>query len=181
MQAAGVGNCGGNPANTSPRAERAIIYSDVRASDLKTNCASAASTSPSGELCAGGDGGTTLFRSVSSDEDGGTTANIAASGASNQTQRCSRRRSAGGDGGTTLFRSVSSDEDGGTTANIAASGASNQTQRCASSLRKIGRSRRIRARDSARQRPRRRRAGSARRRRRTRPAAGETPQGCAIR
>ena len=33
------------------------------------------------------DGGTTLFRSVSSDEDGGKSANIAASGASNQTER----------------------------------------------------------------------------------------------
>jgi hypothetical protein len=32
---------------------------------------------------AGGDGGTTLFRSVGSDEDGGNPANIAASGASN--------------------------------------------------------------------------------------------------
>src|SRR4029453_7580055 len=32
---------------------------------------------------AGGDGGTTLLRSVSSDEDGGTPANIAASGSSN--------------------------------------------------------------------------------------------------
>src|SRR5215218_5947869 len=102
---------------------------------------------------AGGDGGTTLFRSVRSDEDGGSPANIAASGASNQTERdaraapkkpaasvanraptaadsrCSRRRSAGGDGGTTLFRSVRSDEDGGSPANIAASGASNQTER----------------------------------------------------
>jgi HAD superfamily hydrolase (TIGR01509 family) len=36
---------------------------------------------------AGGDGGTTLFRFASSDEDGGNLANIAASGASNQTQR----------------------------------------------------------------------------------------------
>src|SRR5215217_7107577 len=104
---------------------------------------------------AGGDGGTTLFRSVRSDEDGGSPANIAASGASNQTERdaraapkkpaasvanraptaadsrCSRRRSAGGDGGTTLFRSVRSDEDGGNPANIAASGASNQTERYA--------------------------------------------------
>jgi hypothetical protein len=51
--------------------------------------ASAASTSPSGELCAGG-GGTTLFRSVSADEDGGNQANIAASEASNQTQRDAR-------------------------------------------------------------------------------------------
>jgi hypothetical protein len=39
---------------------------------------------------AGGDGGTTLFRSVSSDEDGGNPANIAASGASNQTERDAR-------------------------------------------------------------------------------------------
>ena len=38
----------------------------------------------------GGDGGTTLFRSVSSDEDGGNPANIAASGASNQTERDAR-------------------------------------------------------------------------------------------
>jgi hypothetical protein len=37
---------------------------------------------------AGGDGGTTLFRSASSDEDGGNLANIAASGASDQTARC---------------------------------------------------------------------------------------------
>jgi hypothetical protein len=44
---------------------------DVRAADLKTNCASAASTSPSGELCAGGDGGKTPFGSARSDEDGG--------------------------------------------------------------------------------------------------------------
>ena len=36
------------------------------------------------------DDGTTLFRSVSSDEDGGDPANIAASGASNQTQRDAR-------------------------------------------------------------------------------------------
>ena len=36
---------------------------------------------------AGGDDGTTLFRSVISDEDGGNLANIAASGASNQTER----------------------------------------------------------------------------------------------
>ena len=35
---------------------------------------------------AGGDGGTTLFRPAGSDEDGGNRANIAASGASNQTQ-----------------------------------------------------------------------------------------------
>src|SRR5688500_10738807 len=40
-------------------------------------------------------------------------ANIAASGASKQTPRCSRRRSAGGAGGTTLFRPARSDEDGG--------------------------------------------------------------------
>src|SRR5215211_6836197 len=39
---------------------------------------------------AGGDGGTTLFRSVRSDEDGGSPANIAASGASNQTERDAR-------------------------------------------------------------------------------------------
>src|SRR5215213_7295778 len=39
---------------------------------------------------AGGDGGTTLFRSVRSDEDGGNPANIAASGASNQTERDAR-------------------------------------------------------------------------------------------
>jgi hypothetical protein len=51
------------------------------------NRASAASTSPSGELCAGGNGGTTFFRSVRSDEDGGNPANIAASGVSNQTGR----------------------------------------------------------------------------------------------
>ena len=37
-----------------------------------------------------GDGGTTLFRSVSSDEDGGYAANIAASEASNQIQRDAR-------------------------------------------------------------------------------------------
>jgi hypothetical protein len=42
--------------------------------------ASVASTSPSGELRAGGDGGTTLFRPVSSDEDGGNPANSAACG-----------------------------------------------------------------------------------------------------
>src|SRR5688500_3290377 len=40
-------------------------------------------------------------------------ANIAASGASKQTPRCSRRRSAGGADGTTLFRPARSDEDGG--------------------------------------------------------------------
>ena len=39
---------------------------------------------------AGGDGGTALFRFVSSDEDGGNPANIAASGASNQTERDAR-------------------------------------------------------------------------------------------
>jgi hypothetical protein len=36
---------------------------------------------------AGGDDGTTLFRSVISDEDGGNLANIAASEASNKTER----------------------------------------------------------------------------------------------
>jgi hypothetical protein len=36
------------------------------------------------------DGGTTLFRSVSFDEDGGNPANIAASGASNQTRAIAR-------------------------------------------------------------------------------------------
>ena len=41
---------------------------------------------------AGGDGGTTLFRSGSSDEDGGNLANIAASGASNQTERAMREQ-----------------------------------------------------------------------------------------
>jgi hypothetical protein len=41
-------------------------------------------------ICKGGDGGTTLFRSARSDEDGGNPANIAASGASNQTQRDAR-------------------------------------------------------------------------------------------
>jgi hypothetical protein len=56
----------------------------------RTRGASAASTSPSGELWAGGDDGRTLFRSVRSDEDGGDPANIAASGASNQTQRDAR-------------------------------------------------------------------------------------------
>ena len=40
----------------------------------------------------GGDGGIALFRAVSSDEDGGNRANIAASGASNWTLGCSRRR-----------------------------------------------------------------------------------------
>ena len=62
---------------TSQRAERAIEHSDVRAADLAGEMAEHA------------------FRSVSSDEDGGDPANIAASGASNRTQRCSRRRSAG--------------------------------------------------------------------------------------
>src|SRR5687768_16906784 len=52
---------------TSPRAERAI----------KTERCSR-------RRSAGGDGGTTLFRSARSDEDGGNPANIAASGASNQ-------------------------------------------------------------------------------------------------
>ena len=41
----------------------------------------------------------TLSRSARSDEDGGNPTNIAASEASNPTQRCSRRRSTGGDGG----------------------------------------------------------------------------------
>jgi hypothetical protein len=41
-------------------------------------------------LSTGGDDGTTLFRSVSADEDGGNAANIAASEASNQTQRDAR-------------------------------------------------------------------------------------------
>jgi hypothetical protein len=77
-----------NTAFREERRRRRIL--DVRAADLKTNCASAASTSPSGELCAGGDGGTTLFRSARSDEDGGNPANIAASGASNQTLRNAR-------------------------------------------------------------------------------------------
>jgi len=40
-----------------------------------------------------GDDGTTLFRSVSSEEDGGNPANIAASGASNQAQRDARAAS----------------------------------------------------------------------------------------
>jgi hypothetical protein len=39
---------------------------------------------------AGGDGGTSLFRSARSDEDGGRQANIAASGASNPTERDAR-------------------------------------------------------------------------------------------
>jgi hypothetical protein len=48
-----------------------------------------ATTKSAGSRCsrrrsAGGDGGTTLFRSAISDEDGGSPANIAASGASNQ-------------------------------------------------------------------------------------------------
>jgi len=43
---------------------------DIRRRSPNKNRASAASTSPSGELCAGGDGGTTLFRSVRSDEAG---------------------------------------------------------------------------------------------------------------
>jgi hypothetical protein len=72
------------------RRRRRIL--DVRAADLSKKGASAASTSPSGELCAGGDEGTTLFRSVSSDEDGGNSANIAASGASNQTPRMREQR-----------------------------------------------------------------------------------------
>ena len=41
---------------------------------------------------AGGDGGTTLFRSLRSDEDGGNPANIAASGASNRTERDVREK-----------------------------------------------------------------------------------------
>jgi hypothetical protein len=54
---------------------------------------------------AGGDGGTTLFRFVSSDEDDSNPANIAASGASNRTERdaraaeessCERRESRAG-------------------------------------------------------------------------------------
>jgi hypothetical protein len=56
----------------------------------KQEGASVASTSPSGELCAGGDGGTTLFRSVSCDEDGGKPASIAASG-SEQSDRARLR------------------------------------------------------------------------------------------
>jgi hypothetical protein len=100
---------------------------DVRAADLQTNRASAASTSPSGELCAGGDDGTTLFRSVSSDEDGGNPANIAASGSeqSNSGARAAvlRRRE------PTRFSSASDDKVGGFPARSAASEASNQTQR----------------------------------------------------
>ena len=54
-----------------------------------------ATTTPADPRCsrrrsAGGDDGTTLFRSIISDEDGGNPANIAASGASNQTQRDAR-------------------------------------------------------------------------------------------
>jgi hypothetical protein len=54
-----------------------------------------AKTTPADSRCsrrrsAGGDGGTTLFRFASSDEDGGSQANIAASGASNQTMRDAR-------------------------------------------------------------------------------------------
>src|SRR5829696_9448075 len=76
------------------------------------NRASAASPSLSGELCAGGDGGTTLFRSVRSDEGGGNPANIAASESSNQIQRdaraaprssCERRESRADGGGFSMF------------------------------------------------------------------------------
>ena len=78
---------------------------------------------------AGGDGGTTLFRSARSDEDGGDRADIAASGASNQTGDV---RAAGLQEEMAAQRfsvppGPQSDEDGGDRADIAASGASNQT------------------------------------------------------
>jgi hypothetical protein len=58
-------------------------------------CRSRRMTTTSDSRCsrrrsAGGDGGTMLFRSARSDEGGGNPANIAASGASNQTQRDAR-------------------------------------------------------------------------------------------
>src|SRR5829696_3152074 len=56
---------------TSQRAERANSTRDVRAADLQEELA------------------TTLFRSANSDEDGGNSANIAASGASKLDPRCS--------------------------------------------------------------------------------------------
>ena len=68
------------------------------AADLPTKSRDAASTSPSGELCAGGDGGTTLFCSVRSDQDGGKPANIAAtrSEQSNKARYAERLRKARG-------------------------------------------------------------------------------------
>ena len=69
--------------------ERAEAFSRLRAT-----------TTPADPRCsrrrsAGGDDGTTLFRSVISDEDGGNPANIAASGASNQnTARCASSQEA---------------------------------------------------------------------------------------
>ena len=57
------------------RSRRATTTSDFRCSRRRS---------------AGGDGGTTLFRSARYDEDGGNLANIAASAASNQKQRDAR-------------------------------------------------------------------------------------------
>jgi hypothetical protein len=75
----------------------------------------------------------TLFRSVSSDEDGGNPASIAASGASNRTQRDPQRpglRAAGwtSEGADALFRLRASEEGSGYPAQSSASGASKQMQ-----------------------------------------------------
>ena len=77
------------------------------------------------------------FRSVSSDEDGGNPANIAASGASNQTQRDPQRAAASNqtqriarrraeeEGADTLHRLRANEEGSGKEAPASASGASN--------------------------------------------------------
>ena len=64
--------------------KRAEVFFHLRATTT------AADSRCSRRRSAEGDGGTTLFRPGGSDEDGGNPANIAASGASNQTQRDAR-------------------------------------------------------------------------------------------
>ena len=68
------------------RAERALHAKAAEAS-FPLGATKWADSRCSRRRSAGGDGGTTLFRFVSSDEGGGNPANIAASAASNQTQR----------------------------------------------------------------------------------------------
>jgi hypothetical protein len=67
------------PMRTRPTHLGGIEKCQLRASDI-------ADCRCSRRRSAGGDGATTLFRSVSSDEDGGNAANIAASGVSNRTE-----------------------------------------------------------------------------------------------
>ena len=119
---------------------------------------------------AGGDGGTTLFRSASSDEDGGNLANIAASGASNQnTAPRIARRCPGRTNEQTRFSSVSERGRQRPQSAIRASGASNQTLR--EQPHKIGCERRESRAAGRRRRERRRSFLCERRRRRRIPSA----------